>query len=213
MANGSGRRGCGWLLLLAGLQATVGCGNATDGPPKPNPSPSTGAQTVDDFTQLFATRFCESIAACCDRQGFATSNCKATLQEQLRAQLQVATSSKVQFNPGATSACIDAYVAALSACTDPVPFAQTDDACEPVLEGTVPPGGECGRSADCLKSGTDYVSCTTGICTVSSDPPRVIDLPHRRLGEACVSTCQGTRNSAGCSGTASPDATNGVCWV
>jgi hypothetical protein len=69
--SGLGRRG--WHLL--GGLASLGCGKVADGDPDPSPSPSGSAaepESIDEFAQRFASRYCQSIASCCSQQGFAT---------------------------------------------------------------------------------------------------------------------------------------------
>jgi len=217
-----GLRGCGWLsLLLAAVQTTVACGNATDDPKlRPSNPGSAGAygnspQTLAEFEQRFAESYCQSIAACCSRQGFASTACNTTLREQVRAQLQSsATNPKIHFNPDAGAACIDAYATALQACTDRASFTATDSACERVFEGTVPVGGECGRSAECAPPAHGSVSCTTGVCELGTNPSSARSAPHRQLGEACAGSCESSGGYATCSGSSSGlDPELGSCWL
>jgi hypothetical protein len=74
--------------LLAAIPTAVACGNATDdrnADPADSGAAAPGSpQTLDDFEQHFAERYCQSIAACCTRQGFPRNHCSATLREHPR---------------------------------------------------------------------------------------------------------------------------------
>lgn len=214
---GLGGGGRAWVLV-ASIATAVACGNTTDGPPG---SSSAGAssvgdtQTPDEFIQQFASNFCRSIADCCTRQGFATTDCETTLVDQLGPELRLSTSNpKIRFNAAAASACIDAYSVALRACTDQALFAKLDDACDPLLEGTVALGGQCGKSAECATPAGAAVSCDSGVCVVAQQPSNVLSAPHRNLGETCASTCDDrSPREISCSGEGNADRNLGACWL
>jgi hypothetical protein len=218
MVNGYRVSGCGWLLSLLALMPTMaGCGKASDDPAEPAAPEAAAAgnlRTVDEFAQRFGARYCQSIADCCSSRGFATNDCATTLETQLRALLQAsATNPKIRFNPDGAAACINAYAAALSACTDHASFLQIDSACDRVLEGTIAVGGECGTSAECARPASGSVGCTSGVCVLGQSPVGLNDAPHRKLGEACAATCEGVPREQSCSGTSGADPTLGACWV
>src|SRR6185369_11102671 len=92
MLNGFGRGQYGVVLCLTvGLGPAVGCGGATDSPPPP--STTSAPRSVEEFTQRLASSYCQSIAACCTRQGFANTDCVTTFQAQLLAALQQSASN------------------------------------------------------------------------------------------------------------------------
>jgi len=231
MKTDVGLGGHGWIwLLLATLAATAGCANTTDSPTDPGGvggQSSTGAggtgtsqtssadapQTIDDFAKRFADRYCQSIAACCSHQGFATTDCETTLLGQIRPQLQLTASKpKIHYNAQAAQGCIDAYAAALSACTDHELLSKTDDACDGVFEGTVPVGGACGTSQECAGADTG-VSCMTGVCVQGKQYVSPSSAAHRKLGQTCSGTCRGTSSNASCDGSVGADVTAGACWT
>ncbi|HKO50036.1 MAG TPA: hypothetical protein VJV79_20035 [Polyangiaceae bacterium] len=216
MTDGAWLGGFRWLLLLvAGIPATTGCGNASDDRGPSGASGSAGTpQTIDDFSQRFASRYCQSIAGCCSRQGFATTNCETTLREQLRAQLQLTTSNpKIHFDTAAAEGCINGYAAALSACTDQVLFDKMNDDCNLLFEGTVPLGEQCGRSSECARSDRGGTSCTTGVCVLTTNSIDLYNAPHRERGETCGGTCDGTRRNSSCEVVNGADSGVGACWV
>jgi hypothetical protein len=197
------------LCLTFGVGALVGCGGTSESPP--GPSTTSDPQTLDEFAQRFASSYCQSIAACCSNQGLATTDCESTLQAQVRAGFQEPGSSlDTHLRPEAAKRCIDAYTAALSACMDRALLQKTEVACDGLYEGTVPIGGQCQHSAECAER--DHVACSGGVCTTFRRPIDYGGQAHRKLGETCAVTCQGTADSFSC-GVPTIDADPSACWA
>jgi len=209
----------GWVSLLVAALTSVGCGGTTDRTPDPHGSAAGGTstaapQSVDEFTQRFASSYCQNIAGCCRGQGLATTDCESTLQQQLHAQLQISTTNpRIHFNAEAAGACIEAYAAALRTCTDATAFRHVSDVCDALLQGTVPIGGQCGKGGECAKPATGVVSCTSGVCTLGEAYVSLTDAPHRKLGETCMGTCESSPRETSCGGNPNTDPKAGACWI
>ena len=213
MLNGFGRGRYGVVLCMTvGLGSAVGCGGATESPPPP--STTSAPRSVEEFTERLASSYCQSIAACCSRQGFANTDCVTTFQAQLLPALQQSASNpKSHLNGEAAARCIDAYVAANSACTDHALFEKVEEPCEALFEGTTAIGAACGDSAECAPSDAGVADCSAGVCVLAHRPVDLSSGPRRKLGETCAGTCEGTAQNSNCDFPTSADPALGACWT
>lgn len=207
---------CGWVgVLAASIAMTVACGKASDDPPGPSAAGSGSGleiQTADDFIAQFVSNYCQSIADCCQRLGFPTTDCETTLRGQLDPQLQSSSSNpKLHFNAAVGVTCIKAYTAALRACTDHDLFAKLEDTCEPLFEGTVAVGEACAKNLECAAPAGGAASCSAGVCVAAQKP----NTSRRQLGESCAGTCLQSPRDTYCyvDGNADPKGGGGSCWL
>jgi len=206
------RRKAALALMLVVAAATASC----DGETEDDDDGPSGPVAVNDFSQRFAASYCASIQGCCERFGerFELSSCQETLRAYLAAALGVQLANpKIIFDEQVAGQCIDAYAAVARACTERSNAA--DDACDGLLRGTVPVGGECGESDECVQTAEQDASCTSGICVAEEPYESVFDGPHAALGEACAGTCEGDPDTGGgsCSGIVDGVPGTGVCWL
>jgi hypothetical protein len=166
-----------------------------------------------------AAAYCPSIATCCTSASITsdTTACSNTLSTYVDAQVNVLLKDpKIAFDAAAAGRCVEAYRAALSACTDRALSSQVNATCK-VFVGTVPPGGSCSESQECVSPTTGYVSCDTAVCVVHNDGIGSSSV-HAKASEPCSETCSGDDNSSSCSGSASTGTDagtppSGACWV
>jgi hypothetical protein len=204
----------GLRAILVGLVA-IGAFSC-DGEPANNNAPAGSVQTSDLAVQIAAAH-CEGIAACCIAGGFSsdTAGCKASMQAQLNAFLTVHFADSYQsYDAAAAGRCVDAYRAAMTACTNRPLSQAISSACDAMFVGTVALGGPCTTSNDCIQNDTNSVSCDAGICAVSTASISMTNAPRGTLGQACRSTCEDSGNGgSGCSGSAVASSATAVCWV
>jgi hypothetical protein len=151
---------CVATLVLA-VVASAGCdsgpmaGSANDA--------AAGPVSAATFPEVFADTYCGAIADCCRRAGYSSTACHATAVQILTAAIPYNAQQGFVLDETTARRCLDAYAAALRACTD---------------------------HALAVQIGVD---CYGLFATYSGGlPPRTNDaLAHARLGEACGGSCVG----------------------
>jgi hypothetical protein len=170
---------------------------------------------ANDFSQRFAASYCSSIQGCCQRFGenFDLASCQDAVRGYLTALLNAELANpNVVFDEQVAGQCIDAYAAALRACTEQ--NVATGEACEGLFRGTVELGGACGESSECIQSPEQPATCDTGVCVADELYFSPYDLEPAALGEPCSATCEGDIDgSSSCSGTSTANPSAGPCWV
>lgn len=201
----------------AGSGGTSSGGTASGAASSGGSAPASGAPVPGAMLgSALASAYCSPIATCCASVGIASdaATCTTTLRTFVDAQIKLNLDNpKIAYDAAAARRCVEAYRAATSACTDRTLSAQVNQACDKVFLGTVPTGGSCASSAECVPPASGYVSCDTAVCVVQ---PNSFDQSsvHAKLGEACSGTCSGDANSSSCSGSSSMGAAPaGTCWV
>ena len=187
-------------------------GTSSGGNPPASGAPVPGSM----LGSALASAYCPPIATCCTSMGIASdvATCTTTLGALVDAEIKLNLDNpKIAYDAAAARRCVEAYRAASSACTDRALSHQVNQACQKVFMGTVPPGGGCASSAECVPPAAGYVSCDTAVCVVQTDSFGTSSV-HAKVGEPCSGTCSGDENSSSCSGTASTGApAAGSCWV
>ncbi len=201
------RRSAGILAsLLAGLAGACSGESDHDGAPT--------SVSAGDFASEFASTYCSSISGCCQRFGeaFNLSSCQDAVRGYISAAVdRELASGKVVFDDAAAGACIDAYGAALSACTDQELGNRLDGACENIFHGTVELGGSCADSDECVDPAGATASCDTGVCVANEPYHSPSELPHAALGEACTTSCTVDGLGSNCRGSGLTDGP--ACWA
>jgi hypothetical protein len=192
-----------WAAALAAV-AFLGCKSSDGG----------GASNVpsNDFAAQYASAYCESIGPCCAQAGIASDveSCRSTLQPTLAATVKILLENpKITYNESATGICLDEIRASLTACTDRTRAASKT--CQQVFVGTVPIGGACATSNDCVKQAGGSVYCSQAVCTWSGNQT---EQPRGKLGDGCNATCQAGNGTTGCAGWGVSDAgSSTTCWI
>jgi len=210
MMNARGSR-YGWLwVLAAGIMTTVACGKTSEDPPGGGGNVA-AIQTWDDFIEQLTSRYCQDIADCCSSQGFPTTDCESTLRARVTDDVaSISSKLKVRLNGVAAAACIDAYAAVTHACTDHDLYANLEDTCEPMLEGTVALGGACTDSRECAPQAGGAALCSANVCVAAQRPAPLSSAPRGKVGSACARTCGHSPAETLCTGG---DPTLGSCWL
>jgi hypothetical protein len=205
----------GWFSVLGCVVgAIVACSEAKSNDASEPADIST--EDADDFATALGTAFCEGIAECCAATSLPsdTASCKSLLTTQLSVSLSRIASLKYAYDASAATACIKAYRTGLVACTDPEAMDAAEEACSGVFLGTVPLGGACSESGECIETNSQYVSCDTGICTAPSDGYSLSSSTHGTLGDPCQASCRAdVDGGASCRGSADGGDSKVTCWV
>jgi len=183
------------VLAFSGLALLACSGSTTGGTTSAGPVPR------EQFASQFAHAICDNIGGCCQQSGVPhdPAACVQVL-EPLYAQLF--GSYKSQYDAAKGGECV-AYAANLAkSCTPNPPPGPCDD----VSVGTVPNGGQCQYSADCIRPPNGDVSCNDGVCEQE---------PRGKLGDGCSGTCTEYGNSTSCSGGSGGTSGSGpaVCYT
>jgi hypothetical protein len=202
-------------LVLAAACSLVGCkGKSESGDDGGGGHASTAVPVAaSSFGQSFATAYC-AIGACCQREGYAfTSSCEATVKAYVDSRVTESLQKPgVSFDEASAGTCVEAYGAAVKACTDRKLSDAVDDACQHLFRGTVPEGGACTTDQACADiPGVSYVQCDTGVCKRGTNSSAGSEV-HAKLGEPCAYTCEEDEFGLGCSsgsGTTTPQSMAG----
>jgi hypothetical protein len=185
LRNGS----LGALFVGAGA---LGCGGTTsEGQAAHDAGGDSASRAADakampvarrDFASQAADAWCTLLSGCCSGAGFPYGGnaCRTGFQLTLRDAL---ANQKVAFDEHAAGECIAAVRSA--GCEDIVAI---DSACRTVINGTVPAGGACATSAECVKPSAGIAFCYSGICNP----------PHGKAGDPCFTDCEDWGSSIAC---------------
>lgn len=183
--------GCGSSGASGGGSGAVGGSGAAGG------SVSSGPIARGDFGQKVAEAFCANAAACCQAAGYPynLAGCiaywKSTL-EQLDSPL-------ASYDEDKAGECAAFLASVASSCKVPTSLGP----CEQTFQGSVPDGGSCTSSADCVKPPGGQVTCSKGTCLQDA---------RLSLGEVCDKTCHDDGSKIECEDTPfGSDA--GTCWI
>lgn len=157
-------------LGMCGVLSFVGaCGKSDGGPVERS-----------DLAARVAKLQCDSLGACCQRQGhvFDAERCKARLSFELED----------EFSENGPNTGYDAEAAAECLSGLHVTCGKIEDgdsaSCDRIFPGKLAPGTACTDSDDCRAPEGGSAYCD-GVCIVA------VPTPHGKLGEACAYTCQG----------------------
>ena len=196
------RRSALWVASLAAL-ACLGCKSSEGAAPN---------VSSNEFAAQYASAHCESIGPCCAQAGIASDveSCRSTLQPSLAAKVRILLDNpKIAYNESATGMCLDEIRAAYTACTDRTRPASR--ACQQVFVGTVPIGGACSTSDECVEKPGGTVFCSHAVCTWNAN---MTEQPRGKLGDGCNATCQSGNGTSSCSGSGVVDGgSSTTCWV
>ena len=196
------RRSASLVASLAAL-ALFGC-KSSDG--------AASNVSSNDFAAQYASAHCESIGPCCAQGGIASDveSCRSTLQPSLAARVKILLDNpRMNYNESATGMCLDEIRAALTACTDRT--RPVSKACQQIFVGTVPIGGACSTSDECVEKPGGSVYCSQAVCTWSAN---MTEQPRGKLGDGCNATCQSSNGTSSCSGSGVVDGgSSTTCWV
>jgi hypothetical protein len=172
------------LVLGCVVAAASGCSSAGG---------SSGASlSRDEFPGQLGNAFCDSIAPCCKAATIAYDDgkCRSAATNYFSGFLATNGGSKATYDATAAAKCLDAVKAALQACVG-FEDAISGAACSDVFQGTVPDGGSCVTTADCVNHdecdfdpnaapGAGGMVCIGMYSDVA---------PHGKAGDACFGTC------------------------
>ena len=191
-----GRYSVGGILMVLATSCGMVAASPTGGDAGANNQPPTGSVAEADFAHTFATTYCRSIAACCGRFAipFDLASCTATLEPSITT-ANTAPPQGTVYDPVGAAACIDAYAAVLTACTNDT---SPKDPCGAIFRGAVPTGGACVEADytvyhQCAPVAGQIALCWGGACTVRTDPT---NSPHARSGQHCYGDCFSSATSA-----------------
>lgn len=166
--------------VFLGWAAFTGCGGSTDGG-------GTNATPIakEQFAGELARAVCNNIGSCCQQAGYPhdPTQCAALLEGMYKNM----TAGAVQYDPQKGGECVAYAASMVKACSD----APDPGPCENVAVGTVPAGGKCTSSAECIAPAGGDAGCNDGVC---------VQQPRGKLGDGCSSTCTEDGNTTSCSG-------------
>ncbi|MBI3206860.1 MAG: hypothetical protein HYZ29_35315 [Myxococcales bacterium] len=172
------KRGFGWALL--GWVVFAGCGGSTDGG-----GSSATPVAKEDFPAELARAVCNNIGSCCQQAGYVHDAAKcATLLEGMYGKM---TTGAVQYDAQKGGECVAYAVTVVQKCgadAEPGP-------CGSVTTGTIPAGGKCQSSAECIAPSGGDADCNDGVC---------VQQPRGKAGDGCSGTCTEDGNTTMCSG-------------
>jgi len=120
----------GFSFLVASLLAVLPSAGCNSGPSTSSSAVDAGPVSVATFAATFAATYCDSIVDCCRRAGYASGTCRAVVERFMTAVVTSNTSNPtLVFDETAAQRCLDAYAAALRACTDRSLAERTGSAC------------------------------------------------------------------------------------
>lgn len=214
------------LILAAPILLTPcisACSDSNDNAGAATPSvPDDGGSAVPSrpvaatsYSADFAKAYCESIAGCCEQEGFPTDTASCTSLVEMSTNLvldQVMAGDRADYNAEAAELCIAQHRASLTACYGEDKLMQIIDVCSGMFTGKVPIGGECTATEQCGTAQED-VFCVAGICTTDSG---LWSSHIAELGEGCSYSCwqQFAWDKMGTICSEVPtDASGGDCWL
>lgn len=171
------------LLILGGF---LGCSSGTSpGPGSSSPIP------LEDFPNVYADALCDNLASCCTQSGYTydANECKATVKGFVGLFGGLVDKGTVKYDASAAGACMSQVPAYAKGCLQ---GSLASAACDSVFVGTVPEGGACTQSSECVEPPGGGADCDQGKC-----------VPEKRgvAGDACGWTCTEQGSSTSCSGT------------
>ena len=155
---------------------------------------------LEDLPEAYASTICDNIGPCCQQEGLThdAAQCRAMiagLMSQIVGQVQ---SGKVKYDGSAAGQCLQAAKPRVAACDLNLEIA----ACDTVFTGTVPEGGSCTDSEECIAPAGAETDCDNGICVVEK---------RGVAGDTCKWTCEENQTSTICSGSGAD--TGARCFV
>jgi hypothetical protein len=183
-----------WVLAGCVFALSTAAGGCKSGNNAPDPIP------LNQFPQTFAKTLCDTVAPCCAAAAlpYSATECQGNATDTFTRFATSASSSRVQYDPDAAGLCLSALRDSLSTCTY---GSASLDACRAIFRGTVPGGGACVDSSECVSQ-----FCNNGFCAA----PRDTSI-HGQVTQACIGECYtlpgGTPE---CSTILVPPAGNGV---
>lgn len=188
-----------WIFVgCAGLITAAGCSGSTEG----GSGSSAAPVPADQFISTFVNTICDNVGQCCQAAGYAydANGCKTALNTELGAEFNP-TMPNIKYDEQAAGNCIDAVKKALPGCVE----SDLPD-CEAVIQGTLPAGATCTKSAECAEPAGGGAYCekpdgaTQGTC---------VQEPRGKLGDGCSSTCTEKGSSTMCEGGGGTGGTGG----
>jgi hypothetical protein len=147
------------------------------------------------FAAAAAQLTCQSLGACCDREGvaFDATQCRERIVAELPGSLE-AESPGGTYDPKLAAACL-AEAKPRTTCGEIDDSGGTLEACEHVLHGTLAPGARCETSSECEVGPGQSVSCTSDGGDDDGDAVCVVfthgTAQRGKLGDDCRRTCDG----------------------
>jgi len=189
--------GFGLGCILVGLGA---CGGSTD---ESSASPQSSASPVpkDQFATRLAAAICDNIGNCCQSAGFAydAAGCKDLLVKFYQTEI---ASDKASYDATKAGECVSWAASVSQTCaSNPAP-----GPCDQVFTGTVPNGGACTSSVDCVKPAGGGVYCDSS--------HKCVQEPRGKEGDGCFATCTESGSSLSCgSGVGPVGGGNATCYT
>jgi hypothetical protein len=159
------------------LAAAIACGGSTSG--------SNGSSGPIDIN-AFASQVCALYGPCCADAGLPTNG------QQCQVLFVALGGAQGTYNASAAGACLDALKQSSSAGT----FCQAGGANAPQCNqvfgagtGTVPPGGQCMKSSDCMASSGETATCQTNVMFVDGGSTDTSTCLVEKPGKAGDSPC------------------------
>ncbi|MEZ4374081.1 MAG: hypothetical protein R3B07_24890 [Polyangiaceae bacterium] len=185
----------GLISVSVGL-IVVACGGSTE-------DTSSGPVPASELIPQLADAIC-NIQSCCEAAGYGydAAACKAIYSAGLKEQFEATPNTT--YDAVAAGHCLDAVRLFAASCG--AKAEQATDACDGVLQGTLPAGAACEQSAECAKPSGGDAYCD-GTC---------VQLPRGALGDGCDTTCQQHDGGTECwSGGLAGDGPGGTaeCYV
>ncbi|MBK9000045.1 MAG: hypothetical protein IPM35_30370 [Myxococcales bacterium] len=172
------------LVTLAGF---FGCSSSGT---SPGPT-SSGPISLQDFPDAYANTLCDNLASCCTQSGYPydANKCKAVVKGFVGLFGGLVDKGTVKYDASAAGACMGQVPAYAKGCLQ---GSLDSAACESVFVGTVPQGGTCTQSAECVAPPGGDADCDQGKC---------VEEKRGLAGDACGWTCTEQGSSTSCSGT------------
>jgi hypothetical protein len=182
-------------LALLGFTAFAGCGGSSTEGGGTNAAPV----AKEKFAGELAKAVCTNIGPCCQQAGYTHDAVKCTAS--LEGLYQNMVAGNVLYDAQKGGNCIAYAAGAMKNCDDdPAP-----GPCESVATGTVPDGGKCAASAECIGPPGGDAYCNDGVC---------VQTPRGKLGDGCSGTCTEAGSSTSCSGgSGGASGGNALCYT
>lgn len=176
----------GFALVTAGFFA--GCSSSGSGGTS-NTTPS-GPIALADLPGVYASAMCDNLAGCCQSEGYAfdPAKCEAAVTGFMGLFTGLVNKGTVKYDANAAGTCMAEVPSYAKGC---LKQSLGSAACEAVFTGTVPQGGACTQSTECIAPPGGGADCDQGKC-----------VPETRgvAGDPCKWTCTESGSLTTCGG-------------
>lgn len=178
---------------MFGLAAFVGCGGSSSGGGGTNATPV----AKENFAGELAKALCTNIGPCCQQAGYTHDAAKCTAL--LEGVYKNMVAGAVQYDAQKGGECV-AYAASIVKNCGAEP---AEGPCDGVVAGTIPEGGKCQTSAECIVPPKGDADCDNGVC---------VQVPRGKAGDGCSGTCTESGSTTTCGGGGTSGG-NALCFT